>query len=58
MGNILKKILGYFLLVVGIIVILRNIWDIRNWAEAFGYLCGVSVVTLLPAYFLLRPKRP
>ena len=57
MAVILKKVLGYFLLVVGIIVILRNIWAIPNWAEALGYLCGVSAVTLLPAYFLLRPRR-
>lgn len=51
----MKKILGVILIVVGVITLPKIIS--QSGAEVFGGIVGVSLVTFLPAYFLLRTKK-
>lgn len=51
----MKKVFGFFLIVVGLICLPQVITP--NAATTIGGLIGVSLVTFLPAYFLLRPKK-
>lgn len=51
----MKKVFGFFLIVVGLICLPQVIAP--NAATTIGGLIGVSLVTFLPAYFLLRPKK-
>ena len=51
----MKKIFGFFFLVVGFICLPKAFT--RSFPETFGGLIGVSLVTFLPAFFLLRGKK-
>jgi len=51
----MKKILGVILIIVGVITIPKIFSP--NGAEFLGGFLGVSFVTFLPAYFLLRNKK-
>ena len=51
----MKKVFGIILIVVGIVCLPQVIAP--SSAETIGGLLGVSLVTFLPAYFLLRSKK-
>ena len=51
----MKKIFGFFFLVVGFICLPKAFT--HSFPETFGGLIGVSLVTFLPAFFLLRGKK-
>lgn len=51
----MKKIFGIIFLVVGLICLPQVFTS--NAPETIGGLIGVSLVTFLPAYFLLRGKK-
>lgn len=50
----MKKVLGIILIVVGLVCLPQVIAP--NAATTIGGLIGVSLVTFLPAYFLLKKK--
>ena len=51
----MKKIFGFFFLVVGFICLPKAFTP--SFPETVGGLIGVSLVTFLPAFFLLRNKK-
>ena len=51
----MKKIFGFFFLVVGFICLPKAFTP--SVPERVGGLIGVSLVTFLPAFFLLRGKK-
>ena len=51
----MKKILGIFFLVVGFICLSKAFTP--SFPETVGGLIGVSLVTFLPAFFLVRGKK-
>lgn len=51
----MKKIFGIIFLVVGFICLPKAFT--HSFPETFGGLIGVSLVTFLPAFFLLRGKK-
>ena len=51
----MKKVFGIIFLVVGLICLPQVFTS--NTPETIGGLIGVSLVTFLPAYFLLRGKK-
>ena len=51
----MKKIIGFFFLVVGFICLPKAVTP--SFPETVGGLIGVSLVTFLPAFFLLRGKK-
>jgi len=50
----MKKVFGIILIVVGLVCLPQVIMP--NAAGTIGGLIGVSLVSFLPAYFLLRGK--
>lgn len=55
MYSVMKKVFGIILIVVGLVCLPQIVAP--NAAETIGGLIGVSLVTFLPAYFLLRKKK-
>jgi hypothetical protein len=51
----MKKVFGIILIVVGIVCLPQVIAP--SSAETIGGFLGVSLVTFLPAFFLLRSKK-
>ena len=51
----MKKIFGFFFLVVGFICLPKEFTP--SFPETVGGLIGVSLVTFLPAFFILRGKK-
>ena len=51
----MKKIFGFFFLVVGFICLPKAFTP--SFPETVGGLIGVSLVTFFPAFFLLRGKK-
>lgn len=51
----MKKVFGIILIVVGLVCLPQIV--VPNVAETIGGLIGVSLVSFLPAYFLLRNKK-
>ena len=51
----MKKVFGIIFVVVGLICLPQAFTP--NAPETIGGLIGVSLVTFLPAYFLLRTKK-
>ena len=51
----MKKIFGIILLVVGFVCLPKVFAP--SFLETIGGLIGVSIVTFLPAFFLLRGKK-
>lgn len=53
----MRKVFGIILIVVGLVAIMKALPSSSGF-EAFGAIIGVSIVTFLPAYFLIRKKSP
>lgn len=53
----MKKVFGIILILAGLITLPQVFSHTSGIAEAFGGLMGVSLVSFLPAYFLIRNKR-
>lgn len=53
----MKKVLGIILIVVGLITLPQVFTSTSDAIEAVGAFIGVSIVTFLPAFFLLRNKK-
>ena len=51
----MKKVLGIILIVIGLVCLPQVIAP--NAATTIGGFIGVSLVTFLPAYFLLKSKK-
>ena len=51
----MKKIFGFFFLVVGFICLPKAFTP--SFPDTVGGLIGVSLATFLPAFFLLRGKK-
>lgn len=53
----MRSFFGILLIVTGIFVIV-NVVNSPSAAEAIGGIIGASVLTFVPAYFLLRKSKP
>ena len=55
----MKKVFGFFLIGLGILTVILGISNglFDSVPGAIGVLIGVSLITFLPAYFLLRTKK-
>lgn len=51
----MKKVIGIILIIIGLIT-LPKVFTSSGF-ETFGGIIGVSIVTFLPAYFLLKSKK-
>lgn len=49
----MRKVFGIFLIVVGLVAIMKALPS-PSGLETLGTIIGVSIVSFLPAYFLLR----
>lgn len=49
----MRKVFGFFLIVVGLVALMKALPS-PSGLEALGTIIGVSIVSFLPAYFLLR----
>jgi len=55
----MKKVFGIILIIVGFITILKYFFshdDVVGY-EIIGVIIGITIVTFLPAYFLMKSKK-
>lgn len=53
----MRKVFGIILIIVGLVAIMKALPSSSGF-EAIGAIIGVSIVTFLPAYILIRKRKP
>lgn len=53
----MRKVFGFFLIIVGLITMVKALSTTSSGLEAIGAIIGVSIFTFLPSYFLLRGNK-